>query len=1084
MKLKLCSLACLMALGTYAQAAPANDSDRGYFRAPALHDNTLVFTAEGDLWTQKLGQEQASRLTSLPALETGAAISADGQWVAFEANYDGTTEAYVIPLKGGQAKRVSFENSRVRVQGWTPDGQVLYATDNAAGASSAWVLRSVSPETLITRDIPLSDAIEGVVDSKGEQVFFTRFGLQATGDNTRVYRGGAMGQLWRYQLGSGKEALRLAADHQGSLRQPMLWQDRLYFISDASGVENIWSMDVNGGDIRQHTRHKDFAIRGARMNEGRIAYQLGADVQVFDIASGKDTVAELKLTSDYPYLRGNWVNNPMDYMTAASFSHDGDKAVVTARSKVVIAGSDGSRVVEVASPDNSRLRNAVLSKDGNWVYAISDASGEQEIWRFAADGSEGAKQLTKDGASLRMNLHSSPDGRYIAHDDYQGNVWLLDLNKGSNKLIVKDGEGLGPYADIVWGPDSGVIALTKSHLGQQRPQILLYGVDSGKSQFLTSDKYESFSPAFSPDGQWLYFLSNRHFKATPSSPWGDRNMGPVFDRRTQVFALALDKDARFPFQKPNELLTDAAEKDEGDVKVKVDWQGLNERLWQVPLAPGNYSSLSVLDGKLYLMDSQGGKRALKVVPVEAGKANAKVFAEDIAGYRLSADGKKLLLGKQSKPTELLIVDAGDAMPGDLSSAKVNTSQWQLLVEPEQEFQQMFEDAWLMHREQFFDKKMRGLDWNALKDKYQPLVDRVTDRHELNDVFVQMMAELDALHSQVRGGELPKDPEQPKAASLGARFKQTSDGVIISQIYRHDAELPEQASPLARPGVDAKEGDELVAINGKPVNTVADINRLLRNQRDVQVLLELKRKGNRFKTIVEPVNPAVDGKLRYLDWVNSNREKVNEASNDEFGYLHLYAMGGNDIASFAREFYTNYDKPGLIIDVRRNRGGNIDSWVIEKLLRRAWAFWAPTRGTPNTNMQQTFRGHLVVLTDQLTYSDGETFSAGIKALELAPLIGKQTAGAGVWLSGRNSLTDKGMARVAEYPQYAMDGRWVLEGRGVSPDIEVENLPHATFMGEDAQLDKAIEVLKQTLKQEPIPELKPLPISGQMADDISR
>lgn len=397
---------------------------------------------------------------------------------------------------------------------------------------------------------------------------------------------------------------------------------------------------------------------------------------------------------------------------------------------------------------------------------------------------------------------------------------------------------------------------------------------------------------------------------------------------------------------------------------------------------------------------------------------------------------------------------------------------------------MFEDAWLMHRDSFFDKNMRGLDWQATKAKYQPLLARLTDRHELNDLFKQMMGELDSLHSQVYGGDLPADAKQPKAANLGARLEQTKHGVRISHIYQNDAELPSHASPLGRIEVDAAVGDIISAINGKSVNTVADVAKALRNQVNKQVLLTLKRNKNSIKTVVEPIDNRTNAKLRYLDWVNHNSQKVSDNSQGDIGYLHLYAMGAGDIASFAREFYANIDKQGLIIDVRRNRGGNIDSWIIEKLLRRAWMFWQPTQGTPNSNMQQAFRGHIVVLTDQLTYSDGETFSAGVKALGIAPLIGKQTAGAGVWLSGRNALTDKGMARVAEYPQYAMDGRWIVEGRGISPDIEVDNLPLATFNGHDAQLEKAISYLKAQLVEQVVSPLKaePMPTSG-FADDVS-
>uniref|UniRef100_UPI0040474B33 S41 family peptidase n=1 Tax=Shewanella sp. TaxID=50422 RepID=UPI0040474B33 len=348
-------------------------------------------------------------------------------------------------------------------------------------------------------------------------------------------------------------------------------------------------------------------------------------------------------------------------------------------------------------------------------------------------------------------------------------------------------------------------------------------------------------------------------------------------------------------------------------------------------------------------------------------------------------------------------------------------------------------AWLMHRDSFFDPNMHGVDWQAAKAKYQPLVDRLTDRNELNDIFVQMMGELNSLHSQVRGGDIDQDKEAAKAAALGARLTQTDKGVVISHIYQTDSELPLSGPPLGRIEVDAQEGDVIRAINGKNVASVADVTQLLRNQANKQVLLGLQRGKTALNTVVTPHDISADAKLRYLDWVEHNGAKVAEASKGNIGYLHLYAMGSDDIESFAREFYTNYDKDGLIIDVRRNRGGNIDSWIIEKLLRRAWAFWQPTHGSTHANMQQTFRGHLVVLADQMTYSDGETFSAGVRALNIAPIIGKQTAGAGVWLSGRNSVTDNGMARVAEYPQYAIDGRWIVEGHGVEPDIEVDNLP---------------------------------------------
>lgn len=1086
MKLRTSLVSCLIALGTFSSAALAvSPTNQGYYRAPALQGDTLVFTAEGDLWKQQLGDKQASRLTSLPAQEIGATLSHDGKQVAFVANYEGNDEVYVMPLAGGVAKRVSFENSRVRIQGWTAQGQVLYATDNAFGPANYWVLRSVNPDTLITTDLPLADAIEGVIDTAGEYLYFTRFGLQTTGDNAKVYRGGAKGELWRYQLGSQQEAEPLSADHIGSVRQPMLWQQRLYFVSDASGNDNIWSMDLSGNDKQQHTEFTDWQVRAAKLDQGRIVFQKGADIVLYDISKDSSSVVDISLSSDFSQRREHWVNEPMKYATATEFASSGNKVVVTARSHVAIASNDGSRLVQVYAPADSRIRQAVLSHDGKWVYAISDASGEQELWRFAADGSDNAKQLTENASSMKMSLTLSPNGRYLAFDDYDGNVSLYDLKRDRQKVIITQGQGLGPYADINWSPDSQFIAVTKHQLGNLRSHIALYSLDDDKELALTSDKYESFSPSFSPDGQWLYFVSNRHFKSTPSSPWGDRNMGPMFDKRGQLFAIALNKQAQFPFAKPTELDKPAAEAKEDEVEVNVDWQDISKRLWQVPVASGNYYDLTVTDKGLYVMDRKRGESSPRLQWIKFDKQQPKVatYAKDVGSYALSQDGEKLFIRRHKQDgKQMLIVEAGDKLPKDLNGAKVAMSQWQIAIEPQQEWQQMFEDAWLMHRDSFYDKQMRGVDWQAAKAKYQPLVDRLTDRHELNDLFSLMMGELDSLHSQVRGGDLPVDSQQAQSASLGARFAQQDKGVVIAHIYQTDPELPSQASPLAKPGVDAQAGDIISRINGKPVTNIAQVTQLLRNQQGKQVLLGLTRGKKSHQTIVVPNTPQVDAKLRYLDWVNHNSAKVSEASEGEIGYLHLYAMGSGDIASFAREFYANIEKDGLIIDVRRNRGGNIDSWIIEKLLRRVWMYWNPTQGDASTNMQQTFNGHLVVLTDQLTYSDGETFSAGVKALGIAPLIGKQTAGAGVWLSGRNALTDKGMARVAEYPQYSVDGTWVVEGRGISPDIEVDNLPYATFSGVDAQLNKAISYLQQQLKSDPVLpfKAKPMPTRGMAAD----
>ncbi len=1086
MKLKL-SLALL--LGLIGQA----DAASGYFRSPAIHNDKLVFTAEGDLWVRTQGESQAKRLTTHLAEETQATISPDGKWIAYAANYEGRTEAYVIPIDGGIAKRVSFENASVRVQGWTPNGDILYSTNNRVGPTGNWTLKRVNPNSLESSYIPLADAVEGAVDAKGEYVYFTQFGLQVSTDNAKVYRGGAKGELWRFKLDAKKEAQKLTAGHKGSARQPMPFGDKLYFISDQNGSDNIWSMNLDGSGAKAITNYQAWSVRSAKLHQGKIAFQLGADIHVLNLANNSVEKQSIQLTSDFPNLRERWITKPLRFLNSANQAGDHKKVVITARGRVAIASTDQSRLIEVNTPKNSRTRAAILSHDGKWVYALNDASGETEIWQFAADGSNKSKQLTKDGYIFRWQLSLSPDGKYIAHDDQNGDLFLLNLKSGKNKKILSKGSGLSPYSDLSWSSDSQLLAITQNNQNDERSRIVLMSIADSKKQILTSDKYNSYSPAFSPDGDWLYFLSDRHFNATPSSPWGDRNLGTTFDRRTEIFAYALNEKAEFPFQTPNELMEkeqsnkanddeDSESKDEG--KSPLNWEGLTSRLWQVPVSSGNYANLKVNDKYLYVQDqisepnSTPTIQSIKIEP----SPKLETFTDKVAAYSLSDDGDQLFVLKQGNDNaNMFIVDAAAKFPSKPKDAKVLADSWKLLLNPKQEWRQQFHDAWLMHRDSLFDRNMRGVNWQDARKKYAPLLDRLTDRYELNDIFAQMMGELNTLHSQVRGGDYPTDDTRPTPAFLGATLTQSSNHVEIENIYQYDAEVPAQASPLMKPGVDVKLGDKILSINGIKVNSIADVNRALLNQAGKQVLLELKRRSKTHKTIVVPSNS--DYRLRYNDWVTTNRKKVEKASSD-IGYLHLHAMGASDIADFAREFYAAYKKDGLIIDVRRNRGGNIDSWVIEKLLRKAWMFWQAPVGAPSTNMQQTFRGHLVVLADQYTYSDGETFTAGIKALKLAPVIGKQTAGAGVWLRGLNRLTDGGMARVAEFPQFSIDGQWIVEGRGVSPDIEIDNYPYETFGGKDAQLEAAITYLKQKMQKTPIAPLKArtIPNDGSEAEDI--
>ena len=1106
----------LLSLGLLAISAGAQAADP-YLRFPAVRGDTVVFTAEGDLWKTGLDGGAAQRLTTHAGTEAMASISPDGQWLAFVGSYEGAPEAYVMPLAGGLPKRITFANENVRVLGWTAQGEVLLALPAQTGPRNQWEVSAVKPATLARRSFAVADANDAVLDDAGKTLYFTRLGLVMTGDNVRRYRGGAHAQLWRYELEGGGEARQVFSGEAGNNKRPMWWQGRLYFISDRDGADNIWSSNADGGDLRVHTQHKDWDVRNAALGDGRIAYQLGADVQVLDLASGASHALKVSLLSDFDQQRTRQVRSPLEALTSTALSAREERVVLTARGRVSIAGTGSLRRVEIAIPPGARAREAVFSHDEKSVYAIVDTSGENEIWKFAADGSGKGERLTMDGNNHRWALYPSPDGKWLAHTDKKGRMWLLDLATRGNALIDDAGKmGVEQHDSAVWSPDSRYLAFVRSDSDAQRDQVGLYAVEGKQLAFVTGDRYPSESPAFSPDGRWLYFLSARNFAVGNRSPWGDRNMGPVFDKRVGVYALALQPGNRFPFKPDDELSKagakpaetaeeKAAEKAvekavEKAADAKADkaagggaaakpgapakpalpaivFAGLAERVYEVPLAPGNYADLSVDDKRLYFLEREGneGRSTLKTLAIARTSPQPESFVAGVRNYELSGDRKRIYYRtfNAGGPGDMMIVDAGAKLPSDISKAKVRVDDWTLVSNPRLEWTQMFNDAWRMHRDFLYDAKMRGVDWNLVRSKYAPLVERVSERAELNDILGMMVAEVGALHSQVAPGDIRRPAPEGAPAGLGAVLERSAKGYRVQHVYRTEPELPGARGPLAQPDVDVREGDTITAVNGRPVLEARDISDLLLNQADKQVLLNVTTaKGTARSVIVTPVAQARQATLRYGDWEQGLARQVEQASKGRIGYLHLRAMGPNDIAVFAREFYANVNRDGLIIDVRRNQGGNIDSWIIEKLLRKAWAYWSPPSGRTYPNMQNTFRGHLVVLVDELTYSDGETFAAGIKSLGLAPLVGKRTAGAGVWLSDRNRLADNGMVRVAENGQFSeADDQWLIEGVGVTPDVEVDNLPHASYTGRDRQLEVAIEMLQKKLKEQPVKQLQP-------------
>lgn len=1045
----------------------------GYYQYPDIHQNTIVFTAEGDLWKVSTTGGLAQRLTTHAEEERYPAISPDGKTIAYSATYEGPTEVYTLPIDGGMTTRWTYEAEASIVTSWTPDGKIVYQT---------WAFNKRPEAQLVTIDlnskdksvVPLHQASEGMQNENGLWLFVRP---SDHNDAAKRYVGGTARQMWKFD--GQNEAVKLSTDYAGESSHPMWHDGRVYFISDRDGVMNIWSMDVNGGDLQQHTKHDKFGVRYANVDNGKMVYQHAADLWLLDLASGEYNKINIRLASDLEQLREKWVENPSRYITSVHPDPKGEKVVITARGRAFVVPVKSGRTVAFTEQKDVRYRDAVFSHDGKNIITLSDESGEFEFVQFAADGSGAPQPITRDGNLLRYQGIPSPDGKWIAYDDLEANMYVLNVSTGVSKKISTNQQGI---RDFSWSPDSRWLAFVQQAMNTMS-QIKVYHVDDGSIFDLTTDRANSFNPEWSPDGKFVYFLSDRSFTSLVGSPWGTRQPEPYWDASEKVYHVALKRDSRSPFRENDELMVD--EKEEEDAKkdkkeensekdkaeetedkltVTIDKDGIQARIEEVPIPAGNYYNLAVNDKALYMMSAETGVNAkshLKVVKIANEDVKIKDAASEVRWFEITQDGKKLLIRKGQS---YYIVDAGTGSI-KLDDGKLNFKGWKFSINPKDDWKQLFTDAWRMERDYFYDKNMHGVDWDGMHKKYLPLVDRVTTRRELSDVIGRLVGELSTLHTGAGGGDTRSDNKSIPVASLGAETSrdEANGGFRIDYIYKVDPDYPNEKAPLDDPYLDVREGDIITKVNGRDALSALDLGELIRNQIDKQVKLTLKRGTTTREVIVKPTGNEYA--LRYSDWEYSNRLKVEKDSEDQIGYLHLRAMGSRNVAQFYREFYPVFNKKGLIVDVRYNWGGNIDAFILEKLMRQAWMYWKGRSGEPYWNMHYSFRGHIVVLVNEKTFSDGETFAEGFKRLGLGTTIGMRTWGGQVWLNSANRLTDNGIARAPMFGVYGPDGKWLIEGHGFEPDIELDNLPHETFNGKDAQLEAAIKLLQEKIAEDP-------------------
>jgi tricorn protease len=1082
-RLAILTLAAALAAAasTCASAAAAGASQ--LMRNPDISAEHLVFTYEDDLWLADATGGPARRLTNGPGFENAGKFSPDGRWLAFSADYDGGVDVYVMPVAGGEPRRLTFHSGADQVLDWHPDGRRILFRSSREHPLGQPQLFLVDREGGLPEKVAVDRGALASFSPDGKRLAYNRIARE--GATWKRYRGGMAQDVWVADFATG--AIAKVTDFEGTDNYPMWWQDRIVFLSDREdGTLNLYAMSPTGADVVRLTNYRDYDVKSPGCGAGRVVYQHAGSLRVLDLATGADREVVLDVGSDRAPMRSELVDAAP---STGSFglSPAGERLLLEARGEILSLPAEKGEWFDLTRTSASREKNAAWSPDGRWVCFVSDRGGEEQLYLADQRGRDAWRPLTTDNRGFLLQPVWSPDSQRILWGDKYMRLNMVDVATGKVTVIdtgeYDDAWERWGILDYVWSPDGQWVAYSKN-TANMNEVICLYGLASGKSTQVTDDFFTSWSPGFDPEGRYLWFLSNRTF--TPIMDRQDQNH--IFVDMAKPYLVLLQDGVRSPFfedpglvtaKADQEKTTDEEKKGGEDAKpaaTRVDLDGLGGRVLAVPgVEGGNYFRLTATaDGCLMLrrdepiflkyqnVDDRTAESDLTLVAYDVAEREAKDLGGGLANYHLSADGKKLAYRAGAAYG---VVDAGQEFkPGD---GAVDLDGVRLRVDRAQEYRQMLDEAWRIQRDWFYDEGMHGVDWRKIRDKYAALVPWCGARGDLTYLIGEMIAELNIGHTYVYGGDQQHAGAPSRTAMLGCDFAADprSGRVRIARILPGCVWDAAARSPLAEPGVDVREGDFLLAVDGRPLAAGANPYELLADAAGRTVELEVadNAEGKQPRTVVvEPLRG--EGGLRYRTWVEANRRYVDEKSGGRLGYLHLPDMGEPGLVEFGAYWYPQTGREGLVIDERDNGGGFVGDMIIDRLERVLWSMTIPREGGPGRNPERAFHGPLAVLINEDTGSNGEFFAEAVKVRGLATVIGMRTWGGAIGIEPHQDLVDGGTVTPPQFGLHDLHGKWIIEGRGVEPHLEVQNQPAAVVAGRDDQLDRAIGHLLGRLKDE--------------------
>jgi tricorn protease len=1041
-------------------------------RFPSIHGDQVVFSYAGDLFTVNKNGGVAQKLTNHVGYEMFARFSPDGKHIAFTAEYDGNREVYVMSAKGGVPKRLTYTATLGRddisdrmgpnniVMAWKDNETIVFRSRMKTFNSFIGQLYEVNIKGGLQKELPIPRGGFCSFTENGSKMAYNRIFREFR--TWKYYQGGMADDVWLYDFKTTK--LENITNNKAQDIFPMWHKNKVYFLSDRNRTMNLFVYDISDQSTRQLTEFTDYDIKFPSLGDKAIIFENGGNLYTYDLQSNKLEKLKIFINDDHIYSREEIVD-ASKFLQYIEMSPDGKRLVAVGRGDVFSLPADKGITLNLTKSSGAHDRNAVWSPDGKSIAYISDISGENEIYIIDQDGSKKAEAITSGGGTYKYHLVWSPDSKKILWADKELRLQYVDVE--SKKITLVDKAETWEFSSYNWSPDSKWITYARPELNSMS-NIYIYNVASKKKHVVTDGWFSSGGPRFSNDGKYLFFTSQRDFN--PIYSWTEWNH--AYTDMSRIYFVTLSKDSPSPFEYVNDQVAVEGEEKESaadDSEMKVDVEGIQERILALPTGAGSYFNVHCINSAVYYAKLQRGKQpAMYMYDLHKQK---ETELGNYTSFDLSADGKKMLI-RHARNYYVISLPKSKI---NLSEGKVSLDNMKVRVNKAEEWMQIYHEAWRQMRDFFYDPNMHGADWNAMKTKYGSLVPYVQHRDDLNYLIGELIGELNVGHAYVSGGDKPK-AERVKMGLLGAEISVHKSGYYqIDKILKGQNWANAMRSPLTEVGMNIKEGDFILAINGQAVNSVSNIFELLMGTANTPIELTINSKadfsGSR-KVIVKPVDD--ESKLYYYNWVQENIDKVNQATGGKVGYIHIPDMGVAGLNEFVKYFYPQLSKKALIIDDRGNGGGNVSPMIIERL-RREMARANMARNTvKSATPKQMLHGPKVCLINEYSASDGDLFPYQFRKYGLGKLIGKRSWGGVVGIRGSLPFIDGASLNKPEFSTYDENG-WIIEGHGVEPDIFVDNHPAKEYAGEDEQLNKAIEVILEELKNNPqeIPDIPEFP-----------